>query len=46
MEERIDYIFIPVNLLHKVVDAHIYNEGETEYLSDHYPIGVELMLDK
>lgn len=46
VEERIDYIFIPANLLDKVVDAHIYNEGETEYLSDHYPIGVELLLDK
>lgn len=45
-EERIDYIFMPVNLLDKVVDAHIFNEVETEYLSDHYPIGVELLLDK
>ncbi len=46
VEERIDYIFVPVNILDKVVDAFIYNEGETEYLSDHYPIGVNLLLEK
>ena len=44
--ERIDYIFIPVSLMDKVVDAFIYNEGEPDYLSDHYPIGVDLLLEK
>lgn len=44
--ERIDYIFVPVNLINKVVDAFIYNEGEPDYLSDHYPIGVDLLLEK
>lgn len=44
IEERIDYIFLPTWLLDKVVDAFIFNEGETEYLSDHYPIGIDLLL--
>lgn len=46
IEERIDYIFIPVHLVDKVADAFILNEGETEYLSDHYPIGINLLLEK
>lgn len=45
-QERIDYIFVPVNLIDKVVDAFIFNEGETDYLSDHYPVGVDLLLEK
>lgn len=43
---RIDYIFVPVNLFHKVVDAFIFNEGATDYLSDHYPVGVDLLIEK
>ncbi len=39
-------IFVPVSLIDKVVDAFIYNEGEPDYLSDHYPIGVDLLLEK
>lgn len=44
IEERIDYIFLPSGMLDKVVDAFIFNEGETEYLSDHYPVGVDLLV--
>lgn len=46
VEERIDFIFAPFNLFNKVVDAFIFNEGDTDYLSDHYPIGVDLLLEK
>ncbi len=42
--QRIDYIFMPPNILDKVVDAFILNEGEPEYLSDHFPIGVDLFI--
>ncbi len=44
--ERIDFIFAPFNVFNKVVDAFIFNEVETDYLSDHYPIGVDLLLEK
>ena len=46
MEERIDFIFVTKSILDKVVDAFIFNEGDTEYLSDHYPIAVDLLLEK
>ena len=46
VEERIDYIFLPTGMLDKVVDAFIFNEGATEYLSDHYPVGVDLLIEK
>ena len=46
IEERIDFIFVTNSILDKVVDAFIFNEGETEYLSDHYPIAVDLLLEK
>lgn len=45
-QERIDYIFMPIHLVDKVVDAFIFNEGETDYLSDHYPIGVDLLIEE
>lgn len=45
-QERIDYIFMPINLMNKVVDAFIYNKGEADYLSDHYPVSVELLLEE
>ena len=45
-ERRLDYIFLPYYMLDKVVDAFIFNEGDAGYLSDHYPIGVDLLLEK
>ena len=44
-QERIDYIFVPFSMNEKVVDAFIFNGKETEYLSDHYPIGVDLLIE-
>lgn len=35
---RIDYIFASGNLATKCINAKIINEGETNYLSDHYPV--------
>lgn len=45
-QERIDYIFMPIHLMDKVVDAFIFNKGEVDYLSDHYPISADLLLEK
>lgn len=42
--ERIDYILVTPKVAKSVCDAFIYNEGETEYLSDHFPIGIDLLL--
>ncbi|MEG1400915.1 endonuclease/exonuclease/phosphatase family protein [Bacteroides sp.] len=44
-EERIDFILTPLKVADKVVDAFIWNEGATDYLSDHYPIGVDLVME-
>lgn len=43
--ERIDYVFVPFNMNDKVVDAFIFNGKETRYLSDHYLIGVDLLIE-
>lgn len=42
--ERIDFILLQPDLLEAVSDAFIYNGSDTDYLSDHYPIGVDLVL--
>ena len=44
LQERIDYIFVTESLQNDCLDAQIYNELDTEYLSDHYPIGVDISL--
>ena len=36
---------MPFNLAEKVVDAFIFNDDDTRYLSDHYPIGIDLLLE-
>ena len=43
--ERLDYIFVSRNLVKKAVDAFIFNEGPTEYLSDHFPVAVDFCVD-
>ncbi len=43
--ERLDYIFASPSVAKLVVDGFIFNEGETEYLSDHFPIAVDLILE-
>ena len=44
--ERIDFIFASPLVVQDVVDAFIWNEGGADYLSDHYPIGVDLCIDE
>lgn len=45
-QERLDYIFVSDNLRPKCVDAYIYNGPENDYLSDHYPVGISLLIPK
>lgn len=42
--ERLDYIFVTQKILPLVVDAFIFNGDENDYLSDHYPVGVDLCI--
>ena len=43
--ERLDYIFVTPSVNKMVVDGYIFNEGPTEYLSDHFPIAIDLVLE-
>lgn len=42
--ERLDYIFATPSVFKDVVDAFIYNGTENDYLSDHYPVAVDLLI--
>lgn len=44
--ERLDYIFVSPTVFKNVVDAFIYNGSETDYLSDHYPVGIDLCIKR
>mgnify|MGYP001057907191 CR=1 FL=1 len=39
--ERIDYIFVSPGIAPKCTGARVYNEQDTWYLSDHYPVVAE-----
>lgn len=43
---RIDFILTTPPLLPKCVDAFIWNGADTDYLSDHYPVGIDMVLTK
>ncbi|MCF7568395.1 endonuclease/exonuclease/phosphatase family protein [Sabulilitoribacter arenilitoris] len=42
--QRIDYIFLSPLLSKKLSNAQVYNKEPNWYLSDHYPVGVELKM--
>ena len=44
--ERIDYIYVTPKLIDMCVDAHVWNGEDTKYFSDHYPIGIDLLIPK
>lgn len=44
--ERLDYIFVTPTLVSSVVDAFVYNGEDNDFLSDHYPVGVDLLYKK
>ena len=41
--ERIDFILLTTDLETSVIDAFIPNRGGVDYLSDHYPVAIELV---
>uniref|UniRef100_UPI0029394BC9 endonuclease/exonuclease/phosphatase family protein n=1 Tax=Parabacteroides goldsteinii TaxID=328812 RepID=UPI0029394BC9 len=43
--ERLDYVFAAPSVAQEVVDAFIWNGEDTGYLSDHYPIGIDLCIE-
>lgn len=45
-QERIDFIFVTDSLRPNCIDAQIYNGSDTDYLSDHYPVGISLFIPK
>lgn len=44
--ERLDYILVSDALRPLCVEGMIYHTPETDYLSDHYPVGVTLLIPK
>ena len=40
--ERLDYILVSPSLVSRCLDARIHNGIETEGISDHYPVSVDL----
>ena len=43
--ERLDYIFLSADLSKNLIEGFIWNGEDTEYLSDHFPIGIDLLLN-
>ena len=43
-DKRLDYILVSPSLVSRCVDAHIHNGIETEGISDHYPVSVDLII--
>ena len=44
--ERVDYIYVTPSLVDNCINAFVWNGEETKYLSDHYPVGVDLLWEK
>jgi endonuclease/exonuclease/phosphatase family metal-dependent hydrolase len=44
--ERIDYILVSPELAENCIDAKVYNGESNWYLSDHYPVGAEFIIEK
>lgn len=45
-KERIDFIFSSPKIMPNIVDAYVFNGEETNYISDHYPVCVDLLVNK
>lgn len=43
---RIDFIMISPNLVEKTYNATIHNHGRADYISDHYPISMDMVMIK
>ena len=29
-----------------IADGFVYNQGDTEYISDHFPVAIDMLIDK
>ncbi len=43
---RMDFILVSLDLEAQIVDAAILNRGQTDYISDHYPISMDIVVTK
>lgn len=43
-QELLDYIFVSETLQPMCVDATLFNGTENDYLSDHYPVGISMLI--
>ena len=43
---RMDFIFVTLDLETKIIDAAILNRGQTDYISDHYPVSMDIIVAK
>ena len=44
--ERLDYILASPSMAQLAVDAYIWNGGDTYFLSDHFPVGIDLCIEQ
>ena len=42
--ERIDFLLTSPSLNSQVVDGYVFNGPETDYISDHYPIAIDMII--
>ena len=45
-EERLDYIFATPAIARMAVDGFVWKNEITQYLSDHYPVGIDLLVER
>ena len=45
VEERLDFIFATPAIAKLAVDGFVWKDATTQYLSDHYPVGIDLIID-
>lgn len=44
--ERLDYILVTPEVAKQVVDAAVHKGEDTDYLSDHYPVSIDLLFQE
>lgn len=42
--ERLDFIFVSQSIVNNVVDGFVFNGEPTGYISDHYPVAIDILL--
>ena len=44
--ERIVFILVSPKIMTNIADGFVYNQGDTEYISDHFPVAIDMLIDK